>query len=85
MPPELDDFPLDVQSAIITYGRLGDRVDGDIGYLGKDFTTLPLHIKIFKVENEDLFLETLLRLDQRMIERSAEELRRERERIKNKH
>lgn len=85
MPPELEDFPIDVQAAIVVYGKLGDRIDGNIGYLGKDFTTLDLHMRIMGVENENIFMETLLRLDQRMIERSAEEMRRERERIKNKH
>ena len=81
----MEDFPLDVQSAIVVYGKLGDRIDGNVGYLGKDFTTLPLHMKIMHVEDEEIFLETLLRLDHHMIERSAEQLRQERERIKNKH
>lgn len=85
IPPTLEDFPYDVQAAIIVFSKLGDRVEGNVGYLGKDFTTLPLHMKIMKVDNEEIFLETLLKLDQRLIERSAQELQRERERIKNKH
>ena len=81
----MEDFPLDVQAAIIIYGKLGDRIAENVGYLGKDFTTLPLQMEIMQVENKEICLETLLRLDQRMIERTAEQLRQERERIKNRH
>jgi serine/threonine protein kinase len=40
MPPELTDFPLDVQKAVIVFNKLGDKILADIGYLGKDYTLL---------------------------------------------
>ena len=84
MPPEVADFPDDVQYAMITYGKLGDRLVADVGYLGKDYTSLPIHMKILNIQNEDLFIETLLRLDERIIKTSAETMRREREKLKRK-
>lgn len=84
MPPDLNDFPLDVQNAILCYGKLGDKVAADIGYLGKDLTTLPIHMEIMKVESKELFLETILILDQRMIEKSAAAIKQERDKLKNK-
>lgn len=83
-PPGVEDFPLPVQQAIDVFNRLGDRVYPDIGYMGKDYTALQLHMKVAGIENEDIFLEALVRLDAFMIERSAEQLKRARESAKNK-
>jgi hypothetical protein len=84
MPPDLSDFPADVQKAIVVYGKLGDRMAAEVGYLGKDFTTINLYIDIYGVECKDLFLETLLLLDQNMIEKSAQAMKRERDKLKKK-
>ena len=83
-PPELEDFPVDVQQAIMLYGKLGDRVVADIGYVGKEMSALPLLMDIYGIEDRELFIETLLILDQRMIERSAEAMKRERDKLKKK-
>jgi hypothetical protein len=84
MEKDLEDFPEEVQQAIITFGKLGDRIVGDVGYLGKDYTSLPIHIKLLDLDNEDIFMETILRLDEIVIKNSAEEMRREREKLKRK-
>jgi hypothetical protein len=84
IPPELEDFPEDVQAAVVTFGKLGDRIVADIGYMGKDYTSLPIHMEILQLDNKELFMETLLRLDERVIKKSADEMRREREKLKRK-
>lgn len=84
IPPELEDFPEDVQLAISIFGKLGDIVVADIGYLGKDYTALPLHMQIAEITDQEVFLETLLRLDERVKKRSAEMMQREREKLKRK-
>lgn len=84
MPPELADFPLDVQKAIVVYGKLGDRVAAEIGYLGKDLCALDFFVNLYNVEDKDIFIETILILDQRMIEKSAEAIKREHDKIKKK-
>lgn len=84
IPPEFEDFPTDVQSAILTYNKLGDRLVPDIGYLGKDFTSLELHIELCKPDNKEIFVETLLRLDEKLIEESRAEMKAHHEKLKSK-
>lgn len=84
IPPEFEDLPEDVQKGIITFNKLGDRVVADIGYLGKDYSALDVHIRVAKPDNEDIFLETLLRIDEVLIKKSADEMRQAREKLKKK-
>jgi hypothetical protein len=84
IPPDFEDFPEDVQQAILTFGKLGDRIVADIGYLGKDYTSLNLHIDLLDLNDKSIFVETILRLDERLIKNSAESMKREREKLKRK-
>ena len=45
IPPDIEDFPQIAIQALTTFSNLGDRVYPDIGYMGKDFTTLPLLLR----------------------------------------
>ncbi len=85
MPPDWEDFPNIVISAINTFSQLGDRMVPDIGYLGKDFTNLIYYMEIYEVEDKELFLEILTYLESRAIKQSQEQLKREREKLKRKH
>ena len=82
IPPDVEDFPLDVQRALILFNKLGDRVLPDIGYLGKDYSQVPTLMEVYEVEDKKLFLEALLRLDARLIEKSQAEMKAARERLK---
>ena len=84
IPPGVEDFPEIVIDAINTFNSLGDRIYPEIGYIGKDYTNLPLHIEMYKIEDKDTFLEILLRLDAEAIKNSQEKLKREYDRIKRK-
>ena len=85
IPPDWTDFPEIVQHAIIIYNKLGDRVAADIGFLGKDYTILPTLLKSSQVEDElDIVLEILNWLETRSIRKSAEALKKERDKIKRK-
>lgn len=81
-PPDYEDFPLPLQQAIEVFNRLGDRVVADIGFLGKDYTSLPLHMKVAGVTDKDIFLEALVRLDASLIKRSAEQMKKARDSVK---
>lgn len=83
-PPDFSDFPDSVQQAILVFNRLGDRTYPDVGYLGKDYTSLDLHMRVNHIENEDLFLETLVRLDSYLIKRSGEQLKKARDAAKKR-
>lgn len=83
MPPEMHHFPEEIQKAILLYNKLGDRVYPDIGYLGKDYTQLPIYLDIYNIKNRELFLETLLRIDSRVIKNSADKMASERKKAEN--
>jgi hypothetical protein len=83
-PPEFGDFPLPAQQAIEVFNKLGDRVVADVGYTGKYYESLPIHMEVLGVTNKEIFLETLLRLDASMIKRSAEDMKKARDKISKK-
>ncbi len=86
IPLNLNDFPDIVSLALNIFGRLGDRVYPEIGYIGKDYTNLNLYMKIegIKERQKDFFLEVLEWLDARAIKKSAEQLKREYDKMKRK-
>ena len=52
MPPETQDFPLEVQEAFLLNTMLPDRWDGASGsYMGKDWGALESLLKILKVSD----------------------------------
>lgn len=80
MPPEIEDFPYDVQKAMSCYGKLQDRVESDVGFLGKDFTLFPILVKTEHIEDESLFLEALLQIDSFFIDKSRKDMEEARKR-----
>lgn len=84
IPPDMEDFPEIAILALNTFSSLGDRVYPDIGYMGKDFTTLPYYIEMYGVEDNELFLEILTYLESRAVKQSQETLKRERDKLKRK-
>jgi len=84
MPPDMEDFPELVQEAVNTFNMLGDRVYPDIGYVGKDYTNLPIYLDLYEVQDKELFLRILAWLDNRAIKKSSEQLKREHEKLKRK-
>ena len=82
IPPDYEDFPEIVIDAINTFNSLGDRVYPEIGYIGKDYINLPYYVRNYKIDDEELFLEILLRLDAEAIKLSQEKLKREYDKIK---
>jgi len=84
IPPGWEDFPEEVQSAINTFNLLGDRRYPDIGYVGKDYTNLPLYLDLYDIEDKEFFLEVISWLDSRAIKKSSEDLKREYDKLKRK-
>jgi hypothetical protein len=57
---------------------LGDRLYGDVGYIGKDFTNLPFiftHFHITEQVEKDWVFELLLFLDNRAIAESRKQIK----------
>ena len=82
-PPDENDFPFIVQRAIEVFNMLGDRVAADIGYLGKDYTLLSVHMDE-SIEDRQLFLEIIAWLDSKLIKKSSDEMKRARDEAKRK-
>lgn len=85
IPVEIHDLPMIVQEAFYTFNMLGDRIESDVGYLGKDYSNLRTIMDTQHIEDEQLFLEILNWLDSRAIEKSAESMKREHEKLKRKN
>jgi hypothetical protein len=83
-PPGAEDFPEVLIDAINIFNTLGDRAYPEIGYVGKDFTNLPILLEIYKVDNVPLVMEALSKLDAHAIKRSQDQLKREYDKIKRK-
>ena len=85
-PPDVEDFPDIVLTAMNIYYSLGDRIFPDIGYIGKDFTNLPLLMKVYHVYQYEVEYVTdlLLWLDAKTIDKSQKALKAEMDRIKRK-
>ena len=85
MPLSFDDFPDIVINAVNVFNRLGDRLVPDIGYIGKDYTNFNLYHKVYEIEEgNDFFLEVVEWLDARAIKKSAEQMKREYDKLKRK-
>tara|TARA_R110000851_G_scaffold263893_1_gene416463 strand:+ start:440 stop:790 length:351 start_codon:yes stop_codon:yes gene_type:complete len=86
IPPSLEDLPEVIGLAIEIFNQLGDRVYPEIGYIGKDYTILDKYMELGGIEEheKEFFLEVLVWLDARAIKKSAEQLKREYDKIKRK-
>lgn len=83
-PPGIEDFPDIVIDALNIYDRLGNRVYPDVGYVGKDFTNLPIYLKLYQIDNVELLMEILSRLDAHAIKASQQEIKRAYDKLKRK-
>lgn len=85
-PPGLEDFPDLVINALNIFSGLGDRVYPDIGYVGKDYTNLPIFLQIYDIDKRDydLVMRILSSLDSHVIKKSQQKLREEHNKMKSK-
>lgn len=84
IPPHVTDLPEETQEAIKIFNMLGDRIYPDVGYIGKDYTNLPILLEVCGVEDIDLTLDVLGFLDSRAIQKSAEEMKKQMDKLKRK-
>lgn len=84
IPVGYEDLNYDPQLALVIYGKLGNRVYGDVGFVGKDFTVLPILITYHEVIDTDLLLDYLNTIDSFNIAKSQASMKAEMDKIKNK-
>ena len=85
-PPDIEDFPDSIYTALNIYNSLGIRVQADIGYIGRDFTNLNILYDFYYIEEyeKDWIFELLLFLDEREIKESQKRMKAEMDKIKRK-
>ena len=85
-PPDIDDFPDSIITAICIYNSLGDRMYPEIGFVGKDFTNLSLLYDLYLIKEyeKDWLFELLLFLDSNNIKENQRRLKAEYDKIKRK-
>ena len=87
IPADIEDFPDSVLTALNIYYTLGSRVYPEIGYIGKDYTLLPLLLNDYKIETHNeksWILELLICIDSHTISESQKSLKAEYAKMKRK-
>jgi hypothetical protein len=84
MPLDYFDLCPDCQIALNIYNRLGNRVYGDVGFVGKDYTNLPILIEIFEITNKNYLIDLLNALDAFNIDKSQKAMKKMMDDIKKK-
>ena len=85
-PPDIEDFPESVYTAINIFNSLGNKIFADVGFTGKDYTNLDLLYEQYYVEEyeKDWLFEFLIHMEVRSIETSQRQLKAEMDKIKRK-
>jgi hypothetical protein len=84
IPIGVDDLSFDCQIAISIYNRLGSRIYGDVGFVGKDYTNLPILIEVYSIKNKELLIDLLNIIDTFNIQKSQEAIKKEFDKLKKK-
>jgi len=84
MPLDIDDLSRDCQLAILIYNKLGSRIYGDVGFVGKDYTNLPIFIEVYSIINKELLIDLLNIIDTFNIQKSQEAIKKEFDKLKKK-
>ena len=85
-PPDTEDFPPIVIDAMNIFNSLGNRIYPDVGYMGKDYTNLPMFKKLYGIQEyqEEYLMDILLFLDARNIEESRKSIKAQMDKMKNR-
>jgi len=84
IPPDVEDFPDSIVTALNIYHSLGARVYPDIGFMGKDYTNLELLYKLYYIEerDKDFIFEILLYMEGVEIQQSQKRMKAEWDKVK---
>ena len=85
-PPDWDDFPNCIITAMSIFNSLGDRIYPDIGYIGKDYTNYNFLLELYKVEKHevDYIFEVITTLENRAVEIAQRKLKAQYDKLKRK-
>lgn len=84
-PPGADDFPEIVQIAITIFNSLGNRVYPEVGFIGKEYSALPIYLDMYDVTDIDLVMDIIAKLEAHAIKKSQEAIKREHDKAKRQN
>lgn len=84
IPMDFEDLHEDGQLAIYIYGKLGNRIYGDVGFVGKDFTLLPMLVQHLEIIDLDLLIDYLNIIDEFNVDKSQKAIKAEYDKMKNR-
>lgn len=84
MPVDWEDLPISVQYAIHIYNKLGNRIQAEIGFIGKDYTNLPILLQIYDIDSVELTMDVLSWLEDREIKASQDHIKKIHDKAKKK-
>jgi hypothetical protein len=84
IPIDYDDLSLDCRIVLNIYNRLGNRVYSDVGFIGKDYTNLPILIESYGITNKEYLLDLLNIVDTYNIEKSQKAIKKMYDDLKKK-
>tara|TARA_Y100001972_G_scaffold71885_1_gene87338 strand:- start:2291 stop:2617 length:327 start_codon:yes stop_codon:yes gene_type:complete len=86
-PPDLEDFPDSIHTALNVYNSLGNKIFPDVGFVGKDFTLYDYLLKEYNIESQqekDWIFQLLLHMESNDIAESQRKIKSEYDKIKKK-
>jgi len=86
-PPDAEDFPESVLTALNIYNSLGNKIFPDVGFVGKDYVLLDYLLKSYNIESEqqkDWVFELLSHMENNDVAESQRKIKSEYEKIKRK-
>ena len=85
-PPDWEDFPDLVITALNIFHSMGDKVYPEVGYTGKDYGNFDFLTKVYGIKEyqKEFLNEIILHMDSRAIEISQKKLKAEYDKIKRK-
>lgn len=84
MPLDFSDLHEDAQLAFAIYGKLGNRIYGDVGFIGKDMTLLPMIVEYYKIIDIDFLIDLINVIDEYHVDKSQKAIKQELDKIKKK-
>ena len=87
IPPDIEDFPESVITALNIYNLLGNKIFPDIGFIGKDHTLLEYLFKRYEIESEpqkDWVFELLAHMENNDVAESQRKIKSEYDKAKRK-
>jgi hypothetical protein len=75
MPLGFEDIDEENQIAYSIYTSLGNRIYGEVGFIGKDYTNLPILIEVYEIEDKLYLLEKLSIMDDFFVDKSQKQIK----------